>query len=515
MALARTRSVAVLGVEGRVCEVEVHLTQGLPQFTLVGLPDTSLAESRDRVRAAVVTSGQPWPDHRITVNLAPASLPKQGSGFDLAIAAAILAAQDVLPTGELADAVLIGELGLDGRLHPVRGVLPSAVAAVAAGAGRVVVPEGNAAEAKLMPGLEVLGVRSLRQLVALLRGEEVPAEPAPRRMPELSPGSGVSAPALDLHDVVGQPDAREAVTVAAAGGHHLLLVGAPGVGKTMLAERLPGVLPDLEISDALEVTTVHSVAGTLAPGAPLVTRPPYQAPHHTASVAAIVGGGSSVLRPGAASLAHRGVLFLDESPEFRLGVLDALRQPLESGIISIARAAAQARYPARFQLVLAANPCPCGLAVGKGLLCTCTPMAKRRYLGRLSGPLLDRVDLRQSLEPPSRGQIEAGIGTGEDTAVVAARVRAARARMAHRYRGTPWRTNADVPGHELRRRWPLAAESVAAVHAMARTGALSARGLDRVVRTAWTIADLDGRERPDRADIHRAAELRRGGPAVA
>ena len=512
MALARTRSVAVLGVQGRVCEVEVHLAQGLPQFTLVGLPDASLAESRDRVRAAVVTSGQPWPAHRITVNLAPASLPKQGSSFDLAIAAAILVAQDVLPAGELADAVLIGELGLDGRLHPVRGVLPSVVAAAEAGVGRVVVPEANSAEARLMPGLEVLGIRSLRQLVALLRGEEIPAEPAaPPGTP--APPTPAASP-LDLHDIVGQPDARHALEVAAAGGHHLLLIGAPGVGKTMLAERLPGVLPDLRLSEALEVTSVHSVAGTLAPGAPLVTRPPYQAPHHTASVAAIVGGGSSVLRPGAASLAHRGVLFLDECPEFRLGVLDALRQPLESGVISIARAAAQARYPARFQLVLAANPCPCGMAVGKGSLCTCPPMAKRRYLGRLSGPLLDRVDLRQNLLPPSRDQLSAELGSGEGTAMVAARVHDARARMAHRYRGTPWLTNADVPGHELRRGWPLPADSLAAMNAMARTGALSVRGLDRVVRTAWTIADLDGRRQPDRVDIGRAADLRRGGSST-
>lgn len=499
-----------------MCEVEVHLAQGLPHFSLVGLPDASLAESRDRVRAAIVTSGQPWPQHRITVNLSPASLPKHGSAFDLAIAAAILAAQDAVPAPGLADTVLLGELGLDGRLHAVRGVLPAVLAAEAAGVRRVVVPEGNAAEAGLLPGLEIFGIRSLRQLVALLRGEEVPDEPPGR---PASLGSGIearelNAPRLDLADVVGQADARHAVEVAAAGGHHLLLLGAPGVGKTMLAERLPGLLPDLGLRDALEVTSVHSVAGALAPGGALVTRPPYQAPHHTASAAAIVGGGSTVLRPGAASLAHRGVLFLDEAPELRTGVLDALRQPLESGRITIARAAAQASYPARFQLVLAANPCPCGQAVGKGLSCTCTSMAKRRYLGRLSGPLLDRIDVRRTLLPPAREDLVGQVAGVESSAVVATRVAAARDRMRHRFVQTPWQVNAEVPGHELRRRWGLDPGAASALHRVQRSGALSARGCDRVLRTAWTIADLGGRVRPDAADVGEALRLRDGETAA-
>lgn len=509
MALGRTLAVSLVGLTGHVVEVEAHLAASVPAFTLVGLPDASLSEARDRVRAATTSSGIRWPQRRITVNLSPASLPKAGSGFDLAVAVATLAAAGVCDPSPVSGVVHLGELGLDGRLRPVRGVLPAVAAAVAAGHPRVVVPQENAAEARLVPGAQVRGAAHLVQ-VARSYGADVPDVPAavPVRV-DPPPVTEVASRTPDLADVLGQREARWALEVAAAGGHHLLMVGPPGAGKTMLAARLPGLLPDLEETAAVEVTAIHSVAGTLRPDDGLVRRPPFEDPHHTATPAAVVGGGTGLPRPGAASRAHRGVLFMDEAPEFSPRVLQTLRQPLEHGELVIHRSGGTARYPARFQLVLAANPCPCGRSVGKGLECTCTPMQRRRYFSRLSGPLLDRVDLQIEVLPVSRADRAAG-SAPEPTAAVAARVAQARAAAARRLGGTPWRTNAEVPGSWLRAHRGPRGSHRRLEEALDR-GALSLRGADRVLRVAWTLADLAGVPVPGEREIGQALLLRTRG----
>ena len=533
MGLGRARTVALVGLKGHVVDVEAAVSSGLPRITIVGLPDTSLGEARERVRAAVVSSGVRWPMERVTVNLSPAWLPKTGSGLDLAVAMAVLVA-DGLPAAEaVARTVFLGELALDGTVRPVRGVLPAVLAAADAGWRDVVVPRANAGEAELVGGVRVHPVAHLAELVVLLGGRAiVPAGldgtldaggrpdgvrdgtggPVPPPGTATRPGTGPEPDAEpDLTDVVGQADARHALEVAAAGAHHLYLLGAPGAGKTMLARRLPGLLPDLDDAAALEVTAVASLAGTVDPAHGLVRRPPYEDPHHTASPVSIVGGGSGIPQPGAISRAHHGVLFLDEAPEFSSRVLETLRQPLEHGEVVLHRAKGAARYPARFQLVLAATPCPCGMAVGTGAHCRCSTLERRRYLARLSGPLLDRVDVTATVRPLTRAAL-ALADEPESSALVAARVAAARDRQRRRWAGTPWRTNAEVSGAHLR--GPdggidpaLRTLLLDAVDA----GRLSMRGVDRCLRLAWTLADLAGHDRPILEDVTGALALRTGG----
>ncbi len=509
MALATAWAVALAGVQGHLVEVEADLATGLPGLTIIGLPDAALSESRDRVRAAVLNSGEAWPQKRITLGLSPATLPKHGSAFDLSMAVAILCAAGSVPAAALLRTVLFGELGLDGRVRQVRGVLPAALAAAEAGFPRVVVPRANADEAALVPELEVWPVESLDELLNALRENRRPS--GRRNVIDLAAASATRAPVPgpDLADVLGQPTGRRAVEVAAAGAHHTFLLGDPGTGKTMLAARLPGLLPELDRSAALEVTAVHSVAGVLPAHCPLITRPPFRDPHHTTSVAALVGGGSGIARPGQASLAHRGVLFLDEAPEFASGVLDALRQPLESGHVSIARAGGVACYPARFLLVLAANPCACASA-GHAKSCECSSLVRRRYLAKLSGPLLDRVDLQVRMDPVSRAELLADRRNVESTEVVAKRVLAARENAASRFAGSPWHTNSEIPGSELRGRWAPARSAMVAAERALDNGRLSARGLDRVLRVAWTLADLAGRVVPGADEIDEALYLRIG-----
>ncbi len=492
--LARVWSGAVRGVHALPIEIECHIESGLPRYTVVGLPDNAVRESRDRIWSALKNSGLPLPRGGITVNMAPADVRKEGSAYDLPLAIGLLAAgplKHVVQHGKLDDYWLVGELSLDGTVRPVRGVLPVAVQALQEGRKGMLVPLENAAEASVVEGLRVLGVRSLPEAVEWFTGEQ---ELEPYRQDLQALFQQARRYELDFSEVRGQDSVKRAMEVAAAGGHNVLMVGPPGAGKTMLARRLPGILPPLSLEEALETTKIHSVGGKLAPRSGLVAVRPFRAPHHTISDVGLCGGGSNPL-PGEISLAHNGVLFLDELPEFRRSVLEVLRQPLEEGRITISRARFSVDYPARFMLVASMNPCPCGYLNDPVRTCVCTPVQVQRYLSRISGPLLDRIDLHIEVTPVPFEELSQHGRKGESSAHIRERVVRARERQKERFAGIPGvYTNAQMGARHVEQFCRLdAAGKQLMKMAMQRLG-LSARAYSRIRKVARTIADLAGSE---------------------
>jgi magnesium chelatase family protein len=501
MTLARTHTIALLGLAGHPVDVEVDIADGLPSYTLLGLPDAALSESRERVRSALVNSGAPWPNRKVTVSLSPAWLPKSGSSYDLPIAVALLMAQGVVSLEESSARIYLGELGLDGQVRGVRGVLPALLSAKKSGVREAVVSHLNFQEASAVEGIQVIPVVNLVDLITFLRTGEVQQLAINIEESEQS--------TFDLCDVSGQSGAKNSLEIAAIGGHHLFFIGPPGTGKTMLAERIPSILPVLSEEQSLEVAAITSISGQWSLQGAISRTPPFVAPHHSTTAVAMIGGGAHQVRPGACSLANCGVLFIDEAPECGKGVLDSLRQPLESGSVTISRSIATMSFPARFMLVLAANPCPCGKFSGRGRSCTCSSLQIRRYLQKISGPLLDRIDIRVFVEAPTRAEM-ATTEAHESSAEVRERVVAARKIAADRFAGESWSLNSQIPPSALRKSYLAEKSAMAILHQELDLERLSARGFHKVLRVAWSIADSRGHEVPLKADVERALEMRSG-----